>query len=106
MELRGGKAPGKHKTQSLPLSSDNGDTLPQAELDRYAESSGDEDVDSEDDGSQHRSAKTKSLASFQDVGSDVGSEDTRSQISMGSSRIQDNKSAVSFGFTEHRQMSS
>lgn len=76
----------------------------QAELDKYAESSSDEEVDS-DDGSQHRSTRTKSLASYEEACSDAGSGDTRSQMSIGSSRIQDNKSAVSFGFTEHRQMS-
>lgn len=74
-------------------------------LDKFVETSSDEEEGSDDDGSQHRSNRTKSLASYEDGGSDVGSEDTRSQISLGSSRVPDNKSAVSFGFTEHRQMS-
>merc|ERR1712205_223407 len=60
----------------------------QEELAQYEEEEEDEDEDDDsDDGGTRRSAKTKSLASFDDLGSPRSgmSEDTRSQISFSSS---------------------
>ncbi len=62
--------------------------------------------ESDDEQSMQRSTRTKSLASFED-GSDVGSEDTRSQVSFESfndakSAVSFSRSAVSFGVTRSR----
>ena len=78
----------------------------QLELKEFEEADDDDDGDdddaSDDDHSPARSQNTKSLASFEDVGSDVGSEDTRSQVSLGS--YKDARSAVSFGATHSRRI--
>ena len=71
----------------------------QEELKQFEETEEEEEA-SDDEQSMQRSTKTKSMVSLGDFGSDVGSEDTRSQVSYES--FKDAKSAVSFGVTQSR----